>query len=205
MANPLVIDIYHGDPVISFQRVKEFGIIGIIHKASQGSTLVDRTYAMRRKLATTAGLLWGAYHFMDLSDPEGQAEHFLSVAEPDDATLVALDWENVGGSSPNAYQARIFLETVSSHLNRLPVIYSGNVVKERIEGKDEFFGQHKLWLAQYGHRWSVQASWSSPWLWQNNGDNTGPGPHHIPGISGLCDNETIVEGTVEDLIAGWAT
>ncbi|MGP0093065.1 MAG: glycoside hydrolase family 25 protein [Xanthobacteraceae bacterium] len=204
---PLVIDIYHGDVVNDFARAKAYGIVGVIHKASQGQSLggVDRAYATRRKLAAAAGLLWGAYHFMDLSDPEGQAQHFLSVADPDDRTLIALDWENVGGSSPTAEQARVFLERVAEATGRRPVIYSGNVAKERIAGKDEFFGAHRLWLAQYGGSWKVQESWERPWLWQNNGDNSGPGPHRIPGVEGLCDNNTIVDGAApDDLVALWA-
>jgi lysozyme len=202
---PLVIDIYHGDVVNDLAQTAAFGIKGCIHKSSQGVSLVDRSYATRRRLALAAGLKWGAYHFMSLENPETQADHFLSVAEPDDETLIALDWENVSGSSPTADQARAFLERVAEAVNRRPVIYSGNVAKERIAGKDELFGAHRLWLAQYGAHWSAQESWEKPWLWQNNGDNSGPGPHRIPGISGLCDNNTVVDGmTPEDLVAQWA-
>src|ERR1700687_2304036 len=107
---PLIIDIYHGDPVNSFAQVKTFGILGVIHKASQGTETVDRAYATRRKLALTTGLLWGAYHFM-------------SLADPDDQTLLALDWENVGGSSPTADQARAFLEAIETTIGRKAVVY----------------------------------------------------------------------------------
>jgi hypothetical protein len=34
---PIVIDIYHGDNVVDFAAVKASGIIGVIHKASQGA------------------------------------------------------------------------------------------------------------------------------------------------------------------------
>ena len=71
---PLVIDIYHGDAVQDFARVKAAGIVGVIHKASQGGAVVDRAYASRRKLALAAGLKWGAYHFFDFSAP-----HLLQV------------------------------------------------------------------------------------------------------------------------------
>src|ERR1700681_2786420 len=114
--NPLVIDIYHGDVVVDFARTKASGIIGCIHKSSQGTGLVDRAYASRRKLALAAGLKWGAYHFMSLEDPQGQADHFLSVADADADTLVALDWENISGSSPTAEQVKAFLERVAGEL-----------------------------------------------------------------------------------------
>ena len=202
---PIVIDIYHGDNVIDFAAVKASGIVGVIHKATQGTGIVDTSYATRRKLALAAGLKWGAYHFMSLEDGAAQAEHFLSVADADAETLVALDWENVGSAEPSAHLARAFLEVIQDKLGRRAKIYSGNVAKEQIAGKDAFFGAHDLWLCQYGPAWKVQASWSRPWLWQNNGDSYGPGPHRIPGISGLCDNNCLVDPmTADDLVHGWA-
>jgi GH25 family lysozyme M1 (1,4-beta-N-acetylmuramidase) len=203
---PLVIDIYHGDPVQDFAKVKAFGVVGVIHKATQGGAVVDQAYAGRRKLALAAGLKWGAYHFFDFTaSPAAQAEHFLSVADADSDTLVALDWENVGSREPSAALARAFLEAIEVKLGRKAVIYSGNVAKEQITSRDAYFGAHRLWLCQYATQFCVQASWAAPWLWQNNGDSFGPGPHNIPGIAGLCDNNTIVPPmTVARLIAEWA-
>jgi lysozyme len=202
---PIVIDIYHGDNVIDFAAVKASGIVGVIHKATQGTGIVDTSYATRRKLALAAGLKWGAYHFMSLEDGAVQAEHFLSVADADAETLIALDWENVGSAEPSALHARAFLEAMQDKLGRRAKIYSGNVAKEQISGKDDFFGAHDLWLCQYGPAWKVQASWKRPWLWQNNGDSYGPGPHRVPGISGLCDNNCLVDPmTQDDLLRSWA-
>jgi lysozyme len=204
---PLVIDIYHGDAVQDFAKVKAAGILGVIHKASQGGAVVDQAYASRRKLALAAGLKWGAYHFFDFSaQPQAQAEHFLSMADADDDTLVALDWENVGSRAPSVALARAFLEEIEIKLGRKAVIYSGNVAKEQIASRDGYFGAHRLWLCQYGPTAKVQASWQAPWLWQNNGDSYGPGPHKIPGMSGLVDNNTIVPPmTAARLIAEWAS
>lgn len=204
---PIVIDIYYGDQVEDLGATKAFGIAGIIHKASEATGFTDKLYAARRKLATDLGLKWGAYHFFHGSDPVAEADHFLSVAEPDADTLVALDWEDVPHlGAPAASKARAFLERVAERLNRKAVIYSGNVAKEEISGADQFFGSHRLWLCEYGPAWRVQASWQTPWLWQNNGDNYGPGPHVIPGIKGFCDNNTIVAPmTLDQLIAEWAT
>jgi len=207
MPTPSVIDIYHGDTVTSFAAVKASGIIGVIHKATQGGAVVDHTYATRRKQALAAGLLWGAYHFFDMSaSPEHHADFFLSVAAPDAQTLVAMDWENVASFEPSAALARAFLEEIIAKIGRKAVIYSGNVAKEQISGNDTFFGSHKLWLCQYASSWKVQESWTYPWLWQDNGDSYGPGPHTIPGIAGLCDNNTVVPPmNLELLKAQWAT
>lgn len=202
---PLVIDIYYGDPVLDFDAVKAFGIVGVIHKATEGTAFNDRLYAHRREAFTKIGMKWGAYHFFHGGQPKLEADHFLSVAEPDADTLVALDWENVAGGSPDADAARAFLERIEEKLSRKAVIYSGNVAKERLPRKDDYFAAHRLWLCQYGARWTVPPSWETPWLWQNNGDNYGPGPHTIPGIEGLCDNNTILDPmTVDDLLRDWA-
>ena len=205
MSPPLVIDIYHGDVVRSFEQVKASGIVGVIHKASQGFTY-DHAYSTRRKQALAAGLKWGAYHFMTSNlGGADQANYFLSAADVDDQTLVALDWESLGNVTPSVNRAQLFLEEIIAKLGRKAKIYSGNVAKEQVKGKDEFFGSHDLWLAQYGTHWSVQESWTFPWLWQNNGDSYGPGPHHIPGMSGLVDNNCVVPPmTVEQLLATWA-
>ena len=44
-SKPLVIDIYYGDPVQDFDAVKAFGIVGVIHKATEGTAL--RRQALR--------------------------------------------------------------------------------------------------------------------------------------------------------------
>jgi lysozyme len=179
----------------------------VIHKASEATDFTDRLYSERRKLATDLGLKWGAYHFFHGAQPLAEADHFLAVAEPDADTLMALDWEDVPHlGAPGAAAARAFLERIEEKLNRKAVIYSGNVAKEEIKGADAYFGAHRLWLCQYGPAWRVQPSWQRPWLWQNNGDNAGPGPHQIPGIKGLCDNNTIIDPmTADDLMSGWAS
>jgi lysozyme len=206
MNKPLVIDIYHADPVVDFDAVKAFGIVGVIHKATENTTVVDSMYKVRRKAFTDIGMKWGAYHFFHGQHPKDEADFFLSVAQPDADTLVCLDWENVGDSAPSVASARIFLDHIQEKLGRKAVVYSGNVAKEQLHGNNEYFGAHRLWLCQYGPTWRTQLSWQRPWLWQNNGDSYGPGPHTIPGVHGNCDNNTIVDPmTVEQLLAEWAT
>src|SRR5882757_9631 len=113
---PLVIDIYYGDEVQDFALTKAFGIVGVIHKASEATGFVDKLYGARRKHATDLGMKWGAYHFFHGAEPVKEADHFLAVAEPDIDTLVALDWENVGDSAPSADAARAFCTRIADKL-----------------------------------------------------------------------------------------
>ena len=45
---------------------------------------------------------------------------------------------------------------------------------------------------------------TGPYQWQDDGDTFGPGRHTIPGISGYCDNSTVVgKMTASKLYSGW--
>jgi lysozyme len=82
MPDPLnvVIDIsHHNGNKIDLQQAKGDGIIGVIHKATQGQTGLDPMYVTNRGKAQAAGLLWGAYHFATGGDGVAQAQHFLDV------------------------------------------------------------------------------------------------------------------------------
>ena len=194
---PLVVDLYHGNIVYVFAQVKAAGIVGVIHKVSQGLSIVDSEYAARRPAVLQTGMLWGAYHFMSLDDPVAQAKHFLSVADADSQTLVCLDWET---QQPSVEIARAFLAEIQNALNRSAVLYSGNVAKEQIQGNDPFFGAHRLWLAEYGPVPKVQESWKAPWLWQYS--ETGA----VRGLKSPVDCSTVPEGIDGGTIAGeWAS
>ena len=184
--NPKVVDIYHGDAVTDFSKAHAFGIRGVIHKATQGGGINDPLYAPRRKAAADAGMLWGAYHFNTGESVAAQAKHFLAVAEPDAATLIALDFEDNRASNMSLAQARAFLEAVDAAIGRPAALYSGNRIKELIAHADAetraFFGRHKLWLCQYGPAPKLTdfngepLPWAKYFLWQYTGDGSGPTP-----------------------------
>jgi GH25 family lysozyme M1 (1,4-beta-N-acetylmuramidase) len=207
--NLRVVDIYHNDTVSSFQKAADSGIWGIIHKASTGATGQDDEYANRRQSALDAGLLWGAYHWGTNADVGAQVDNFLSVAQPDDQTLVALDFEETEGNQMTIDQARDFLTAVAGKLGRKPVLYCGGLFKTLMgDEQDVFFGSHRLWLAQYGTNPTVQASWDSYWLWQYTDAISGLQPNTVPGIpgdsNGNLDCNSYV-GTREQLTNEWAS
>jgi hypothetical protein len=112
-------------------------------------------------------------------------DNFLSIADPDDTTLVALDFEETEGNQMTLDQARQFLTSVGDELSRKPVLYCGGLFKSEMGNTvDEFFGSHRLWLAQYGANPVAQASWDTYWLWQYTNSLTGLGPNKVDGIPG---------------------
>src|SRR6266487_5517878 len=75
-----VVNLSHYDMMRpDFAAMKREGIVGVIHEASYPSFQRDSKYLDRQLGAVQAGLLWGAYHYANASDPVRQADHFLSV------------------------------------------------------------------------------------------------------------------------------
>jgi lysozyme len=202
--NLKVLDISHYNTVSKFEDIYAFGIRGIVHKSSQGTGYVDPTYASRRNAVIEGGLLWGAYHFADGSDPVKQAEHFLSAAKPDEHTLLSLDFEPNGKSTMTLPQARTFLQTIERETGRKAVLYSGNLIKETLGDRpDEYFGAHRLWLAHYSDTPKWPKAWAKPWLQQFSGDGINDHGIKVPGVSGLVDLNSF-DGSDEELAAQWA-
>lgn len=212
---PCCIDIYHQDAVVDFAEVKAAGIDFVWHKCSEGLA-ADPLYMHRRQaFADNKVKYFGAYHFFHGHDPKAEAEFFVNHAEVEDGLALAIDWEQLrDGTSAKAPQAAAFLEEVLTLVatRKSMWVYGGNVLKENIAGHDQaaasYWQQFYLWLCQYGPHFVLPDAWrgkaGAPDLWQNNGDQSGPGPHRIPGISGFCDNSCIVDGTEDDLAAKWA-
>jgi lysozyme len=67
-------DVSHYDGAVSLA-----GQLLVIAKASQGITNVDQTYIGHRVDAARAGVRFGAYHWVDTSDLQGQAVHAHTV------------------------------------------------------------------------------------------------------------------------------
>ena len=208
---PIVADIYHGDTVEGahcegFCEARAAGLQGVIHKASQGRGMVDSAYAYRRPLAVAAGLLWGAYHFNTGDSVSDQVAHFFACAEPDESTLMALDFEDNRLSNMTAAQMVDFLQKADAKLGRKLVIYGGNRIKEHMPtlpaDVQAFVCEHPLWLCQYGPKAKLPAGWKDYFLWQYTGDGIGPVPHKFPGFEEQGLDLNVFNGL--DLAKAWA-
>jgi lysozyme len=192
MAEPLnvIVDISHHNVNPNFKKAAAAGVVGVIHKATQGTNFKDPTYVTNRKKAQDAGLLWGAYHFGVGADGSDQADFFLNFVNPGTDTLLVLDFEaNTTGSSMTLVEAREFITHVNAVVGRFPGIYSGNFIKELLgSNQDPVLAQCFFWLAQYGPVPVVPHNWLSFTLWQYTDGAVGPQPHTVDGI-GRCDRD----------------
>jgi len=201
----VVIDLSHYNEVTSFADIKASGIVGVIHKATQGILDRDRTYAWRRREAVAAGLWWGAYHFGTNTDGAAQARFFLSVVNPGPRDLLALDFEQNGDDTMTLAQAEQFVTEVFNQTGRYPGFYSDSLVGSLLGGSvNEALRQCWLWRAEYGAVVSVPPTWPTWTMWQYTDGEHGEGPYAVPGIGGrgTCDRSKF-NGSMDGLARLW--
>jgi len=199
-----IIDIYHGNSV-DLQKVKDGGVIAIIHKATQGTSIQDSKYHDRRKAAKALGFLWGAYHFSTGASVSDQVENFLSYAKPEDDDLISLDWEPSDGPDMTVDQARHFVQMIRDETGRWPVVYGGSLLREQIgHNPDPILANCPLWYVRYAPApiGIPTQVWPTGYtLWQYTDGDVGLPPHNTPGASGADRN--MFQGTTEQLEAQW--
>jgi lysozyme len=188
-AGSSVIDIsHHNGKSLDFERASADGILGVIHKASQGTAGRDPMFAANRAKAHEAGLLWGAYHFATGSDGARQAAHFLDAVGDPRGVLLALDLEpNPDGASMDLVGAHAFVVHIYEKTGRFPGLYSGHAIKQLLgDRSDPILTNCWLWLAQYGPKAVVPSNWPTWTLWQYTDGRIGGDPKVVDGI-GPCD------------------
>ena len=164
---PLVADFSHWDAFDPAALVAS-GIRAVVLKATQGSNFVDPTFVARVASAKAAGLLVGAYHFADDSDPQAQTKLLLQVAGS--LPRLALDLESNGiGNTVTGQTAAIIASNLQSANKQLPLIYTGRYGPSGTgsEYPNSVLSRCPLWLAEYQ---SVSPQLPSGWatwkLWQ---------------------------------------
>jgi lysozyme len=200
-----IVDISHHNIGVDFSKLKAAGIVGVIHKATQGSSDFDPTYEDHRAGALEAGLLWGAYHFGTDSDGVNQATNFLDVVGDTSQTLIALDFEsNPTGPSMSLEEARAFVTHIKTVTGRYPGFYSGHDIKDALgSGTDSVLANCWFWLAQYGPTAVVPQNWKTWTLWQYTDGALGPDPTEIIGV-GRFDRD-LYNGSADELRSFWGT
>jgi lysozyme len=187
-----VVDLSHHNENVDFAAAKKDGILGVVHKATQGLTFKDCSYAERKPLAVQSGLFWGAYHFGIDGDGTAQAKYFLDFVKPDSNVLLVLDFEkNTQGGTMTLKQAEDFAIYVNGQTNRWPGLYTGySFIKDSVPGADksDVLAKCLLWLAKYSNSIIVPKPWTNWTLWQYTDGNIGPAPHAVKGI-GNCDRD----------------
>ena len=159
---------------VNFAKAIANGASFVYIKSSQQG--VDRDFLMNWENAKAAGILRGAYHFLDWRLPTiNQAQLFVSLLVHDPGELPPmLDLE----MSPGPYnvnpvmvrtQAAIFLSYVEKTLGKVPGLYCGYFNWIAWGDQSSAWTHYPLWLPWYANESIVKTP--PPWphwtFWQN--------------------------------------
>ena len=194
VASNSVVNLSHYDLLRpDFVAMKSEGVVGVIHEATFPRLNRDWRYSEREQEAIRSGLLWGAYHFGDATDPVRQADHFLSVVgaervpiradDPEQrrhGVLLVLDFEKNGhypGGTMSTSQAAAFVERIKARTGKYPGLYcSENRLRQMLYGPGAspthraVLSNCWLWVANYGAEPRNTSPWPRWHLWQYTGD-----------------------------------
>lgn len=209
------IDVSHHQGVIDWPAVAAAGISFAFIKATQNS--MDPKFLVNVKAAKAAGLLIGAYHYLD--DKVTSTDMARAAAQTFFKAIVAaggvnlfdlpfvLDYEsneNKLSALTITAIAKAFMEEIQRYSGRVPMLYTYPSFIGNFTG----LTQYPLWIARYSTQAPVDASGWKRWeFWQYSDGAAGGvlpiGGRKLPGISGPVDlNE--FDGTVAELGAKYS-
>jgi lysozyme len=193
-ADNSVVNMSHYDRVrADFVGMKSEGVVGVIHEASYPRLQRDERYYERQRAAREAGLLWGAYHFGDATNPIRQADHFLEVVATSlppiltresggrrPGVLLVLDFEKNGhypGGTMSVGQAVAFVQRINERTGKYPGLYCSEYrLRQILYAPGVSPAQRRalincwLWIANYHFEPRNTAPWRQWQLWQYTGD-----------------------------------
>ncbi|WP_264453535.1 GH25 family lysozyme [Paenibacillus polymyxa] len=196
------IDVSRYQGKIDWKAVKADGVSFAFIKASQGQHYVDPTFTTNAKGARAAGVLLGAYHFVDAISVEAakaEARHFAEVLEQVGGGKAldlppVMDYENNLGNLSKTLISAValaFLIELERLTGRKPIIYTGNAFAANFNAS---LGGYPLWIARYSDTRvpSDTVTWKRWDIWQYSDSGK------VVGIKGNVDmNE--YSGTVDEL------
>lgn len=171
------VDLSHWNPTPDFAKMKAGGVLGVIHKATEGTSIVDDQLFKRAASALGVGLAWSTYHFLRPGSMSTQMDFYLRTIDPVQGERVCLDHEDGRVSLDDLVDAVGYIR-----LNRPDLqvtIYSGHLIKEQLGSAANAYlrDNTSLWLAQYttGTPTWPTATWPQWSLWQFSDRATVPG------------------------------
>jgi lysozyme len=171
-------------------------------KATEGETFTDDRFERNWQTMKLRNVPRGAYHFFRFKgDPVRQADHFLSVIDPQKGDLLPMvDVEvddGIGNIETKVNALSGFINRVEKALggSRM-VIYTGYGFWNASMGGSDAFSGHPLWIAEYNNDPVpvLPAGWKNWLIWQFSDAG------HIPGISGSVDVDRLNGDTLAPLL-----
>jgi len=198
----LGIDISKWDGNWDAARTKAAGVEFAFIKASQGIHS-DPLFAANWQKSKAAGLLRGAYHYLDTALPgRDQADYFANLLASDRGELPpVVDFEEI---TPNLTAARAtaqlrdFVTQLKTH-GYTPTIYTSASYWQAYGEKNSEWAACPLWLADYTNTLSpgAPAPWTAWTFWQYSEKASG----ETYGTESYGVDVNRYTGTAEELLA----
>lgn len=176
------IDISHWQEGVDFATVARSGVLGVIHKCTEGTSYLDERYAERQQEAMNNGFPFGAYHFLKHGRVQEQMGWFVECANLPAGSRAVIDYEDEDCTLEDLKEAIEELGILDPSLEIC--VYAGGLLKGQVSPNAEYpwLAKTSLWLAQYGPtpEWPTNI-WDVYSLWQFSDKGS------VPGVDGDCD------------------
>jgi len=194
MTNPICVDLSHHNPTPDWAALKAGGTLGVILKATEGTTYTDPTFATRFAAAKAAGLSVCSYQFLKHGNVDQQMSYYLDVVDPEDGERVVIDYEDTACTIDDLTAAVAYLQGLD--LNLQITVYGASKLTDDARGHAAQLAGTSLWAARYSTSQPVIATdvWPSWSLWQYTDKAT------VAGISAPVDGNQF-NGSADNFVA----
>jgi len=124
-----VIDLGHHNATPGWNAIKASGVVGIIHKVTEGRSYVDPTYSQRAHDADAVGLLFLPHHFLHPGSISSQMDWFLAHSSPPSGGRIVTDYET-DATLDELCDAVEYLCDIRPDLQI--TVYSGHTIKNQL-------------------------------------------------------------------------
>jgi lysozyme len=175
---PSVVDLSHWQPDVDFWRMRDSGVLAVILKCTEGSTITDDSFVGHRDAAQAATLGVASYHFLRPGDAASQMDFYLGTLSPWPGERVCIDYEDATLTLADLETAVKRIIAIDPSLQI--AVYSGHLIKEQLgDGYNELLAMKtSLWVAQYtdaaAPEWPT-GTWPLWSLWQYTDEAQVPG------------------------------
>lgn len=181
------IDISHYQSQIDWKKLNEASIRSnlirfIFIKATEGATIVDKSFSSNFDQARDNGYIRGAYHYFKAQvDAAKQAQNYIDHVNLQRGDLApVLDVEEIGGLDKMQLQraVRCWLSVIEAYYGVKPIIYTSFKFKSNYLD-DPYFDAYPYWIAHY---YRSELNYEGEWaFWQYNDCGV------VDGINGSVD------------------
>jgi lysozyme len=167
----IVVDISHYQPTPNWDQLMDAGIVGVILKATEGTSYIDPTFFDRAVAARNAGFAVATYHFLRHGDIASQMEWYLQNISPDVGERLVLDYEHDDCRIVDLIQSVDYLLRVEDYNLQITCYGASKLTDDAYAADDEgkaILRNTSLWAARYSENQPKICTevWPAWTLWQ---------------------------------------